>query len=249
MVIDNCFLEAQQTGKSPQLCAADSAFNALKTGCQSCVTRHGQESDYPEIIEPQFQQFIAFCSGSQLGPTASGGRQGPQSQLIQGISAGPAEPAAPPLETTSVDGGGTGLTGQETTSAGSSRTAVAAPTDTDTSAPSSNNLSDGSLGTSTSTTSGGPSGTATGAVGGETQEAFTSATADPVGLTDGSSSPTSPTEASGFASGSDSGFTSPTNTTSSTFALATSNNGQAVTPTFLSLIAATILSVLFSLSY
>ncbi|KAI9828519.1 MAG: hypothetical protein M1826_006056, partial [Phylliscum demangeonii] len=99
-----CPLEAEHTGKTPALCASDSAFSASVSGCQACIARHSSLSDYRSVVQPKIQQWLDYCTGTKvqavvLGGGDTGGGQAPQPQVQGGaaVAAGSAVPAAPAL--------------------------------------------------------------------------------------------------------------------------------------------------------
>ncbi|KAI9840370.1 MAG: hypothetical protein M1837_001671 [Sclerophora amabilis] len=69
---DACGLEAESTGKSPELCEPDSVFTAAVEGCQECITRFAsrRSAAYRDSVQPDFQQWLDYCSGSDVGSTA-----------------------------------------------------------------------------------------------------------------------------------------------------------------------------------
>ncbi|KAI9054507.1 hypothetical protein LZ554_001665 [Drepanopeziza brunnea f. sp. 'monogermtubi'] len=60
---NNCYIEAQSVGKSPALCAADSAFRSYYEGCQSCVASNSDTSEesLAVYVEPKFAEFTDYC--------------------------------------------------------------------------------------------------------------------------------------------------------------------------------------------
>ncbi|EKD15359.1 glycoprotein X [Drepanopeziza brunnea f. sp. 'multigermtubi' MB_m1] len=60
---NNCYIEAQSVGKSPALCAADSAFRSYYEGCQSCVASNSAtpEESLAVYVEPKFAEFTGYC--------------------------------------------------------------------------------------------------------------------------------------------------------------------------------------------
>lgn len=60
---NNCFIEAQMTGKTAALCVAGSVFKTDLTACQSCVVAHGDttQSSLKGDVNVQFAQFLNFC--------------------------------------------------------------------------------------------------------------------------------------------------------------------------------------------
>lgn len=61
---NNCFIEAQRVGKSDALCDPDSAFQESLATCEDCVATSGDPTKLTlqNYVEPQFAQFIDFCS-------------------------------------------------------------------------------------------------------------------------------------------------------------------------------------------
>ncbi|KAI9821272.1 MAG: hypothetical protein M1827_004008 [Pycnora praestabilis] len=130
-----CILEAESTGKSPTLCLPTSAFVAAVSDCQSCITLHSTSSSpnsYQQVVQPDFQQFLNFCSGTGLQSaapdvvSAAGAGSGPQSEVAEGassagsiVSAVPAVPLVPGGEGGD-EGGDEGGGGPAMESAGSS---------------------------------------------------------------------------------------------------------------------------------
>jgi hypothetical protein len=55
--IDDVYIEAQQIGLSPTLCAANSSFISDYQSCESCVAANSNTT-----IIPEFEPFLDFCS-------------------------------------------------------------------------------------------------------------------------------------------------------------------------------------------
>ncbi|KAH7314231.1 hypothetical protein BKA65DRAFT_118743 [Rhexocercosporidium sp. MPI-PUGE-AT-0058] len=75
---NNCWLEAQSVGLSPELCSAGSAFLSLYESCQSCVAENGDavKLSLQVYVEPKFAKFVDFCEAQTpiavtLAPTTS----------------------------------------------------------------------------------------------------------------------------------------------------------------------------------
>ncbi|RDW72939.1 hypothetical protein BP6252_06846 [Coleophoma cylindrospora] len=62
---NNCYIEAQKTGKSPALCDAGSAFKQDYGACQQCVSFHSQGTQrvLTGRVMTEFQQFLGYCDG------------------------------------------------------------------------------------------------------------------------------------------------------------------------------------------
>ncbi|EHK97352.1 hypothetical protein M7I_6910 [Glarea lozoyensis 74030] len=60
---NNVYIEAQKVGKSPALCAPDSAFQSDYSSCQQCVVDNGDTTKVTlqTYVVPQFEPFINFC--------------------------------------------------------------------------------------------------------------------------------------------------------------------------------------------
>jgi len=60
---NNCLLEAQSSGKNPNLCMPGSSFETGVESCQECIVVH-KADDSGEFVQvaPQFQQFINYCA-------------------------------------------------------------------------------------------------------------------------------------------------------------------------------------------
>ncbi|KAI9799474.1 MAG: hypothetical protein M1833_003996 [Piccolia ochrophora] len=100
-----CGLEAQSTGKTPDLCEPESAFNSALGGCEACIERHEARrppTSFNNVVKPDFQQFIDFCSGSSAsdevddsGPLAQSEVSGPISGAGSAVAAEPALTESP----------------------------------------------------------------------------------------------------------------------------------------------------------
>ncbi|KAI1439572.1 hypothetical protein F5Y02DRAFT_405414 [Annulohypoxylon stygium] len=60
---NNAYLIAQQTGKVPALCAANSTFRSYTVSCENCVGKN-VTNDYPSVLK----QFIDFCEATNPVP-------------------------------------------------------------------------------------------------------------------------------------------------------------------------------------
>ncbi|KAI9720213.1 MAG: hypothetical protein M1812_003031 [Candelaria pacifica] len=86
---DDCnapMLEAQSTGKTPALCQEGSAFTAGVSDCQTCISgKQGSKSSaYSDQAQPDFQQFLDYCSGSSVQTPAVQSVAVAQSQVVAG---------------------------------------------------------------------------------------------------------------------------------------------------------------------
>jgi hypothetical protein len=61
--IDDVYIEAQQIGLSPTLCAANSSFISDYQSCESCVAANSNTT-----IIPEFEPFLDFCSAQVAQP-------------------------------------------------------------------------------------------------------------------------------------------------------------------------------------
>lgn len=70
---NNCYIEAQETGKTKDLCAAGSAFENLYTACHACVMAHGDstQQSLKSYVEPDFAQFVNFCQATAAASAIS----------------------------------------------------------------------------------------------------------------------------------------------------------------------------------
>jgi len=61
---NNCMLEAQKVGKTPELCRSGSAFQSDYSSCNECVSANGDttKTSLQTYVNPQFAQFIDFCN-------------------------------------------------------------------------------------------------------------------------------------------------------------------------------------------
>ena len=62
---NNAFLEAQNVGKTPDLCNEGSAFRGFYDGCNACIDRFEEQEKLEivrrEYLEPSFEQFVEYC--------------------------------------------------------------------------------------------------------------------------------------------------------------------------------------------
>ncbi|KAH7391539.1 hypothetical protein BKA64DRAFT_107921 [Cadophora sp. MPI-SDFR-AT-0126] len=60
---NNCYLEAQSVGLSPELCADGSAFRSSYEACQNCVAANSAtpKDSLQVYVDPKFAIFIDFC--------------------------------------------------------------------------------------------------------------------------------------------------------------------------------------------
>ena len=86
---NNCQVIAQQTGKTPALCAPTSAFLSYLAACRQCVAANGDatQSTLKRYVEPQFAQFLGFCDvlGAQSVVRPLAGATGAQSAVTGGV--------------------------------------------------------------------------------------------------------------------------------------------------------------------
>ncbi|KAI0382405.1 hypothetical protein F5Y04DRAFT_252611 [Hypomontagnella monticulosa] len=64
---NNAFLEAQRVGKTPALCASNSAFTTYYESCESCCKENGVELS--EILD--FSVYLDYCSAVSATPGSS----------------------------------------------------------------------------------------------------------------------------------------------------------------------------------
>ncbi|KAI9846848.1 MAG: hypothetical protein M1838_001123, partial [Thelocarpon superellum] len=95
-------LEAESSGKTPALCDPQNAFTADVDGCKACIADHagGKSTSFADSVQPDLQQFLDFCSGSDLAATVSSASPA-QSEVSGGASTSGASAvaAAPALNT------------------------------------------------------------------------------------------------------------------------------------------------------
>ena len=108
---NNCYIEAQATGKTPDLCAPGSEFNNLYTACHDCVAVHGDSTEQTtkNYVDPEFAQYVDFCQGETALPAVVPSSTPPLSELSSApsvtqsiVSQSQQAPATPtPLASTS----------------------------------------------------------------------------------------------------------------------------------------------------
>ncbi|KAG4441760.1 hypothetical protein IFR05_002751 [Cadophora sp. M221] len=62
---NNCYIEAQSVGLSPELCATGSAFRSSYEACQQCVQSSDPTTATDPLkvyVEPKFAKFVDFCA-------------------------------------------------------------------------------------------------------------------------------------------------------------------------------------------
>ncbi|KAJ3942803.1 uncharacterized protein N0V96_007026 [Colletotrichum fioriniae] len=82
---DNCnnvYIEVQTVGKNPQICLAGSAFQMNLETCRQCVIDNADDGKETLrlYIEPQFQQWLVYCTGEAPQTSSSATILPPQSQ-------------------------------------------------------------------------------------------------------------------------------------------------------------------------
>ncbi|EXF79576.1 glycoprotein X [Colletotrichum fioriniae PJ7] len=82
---DNCnnvYIEVQTVGKNPQICLAGSAFQMNLETCRQCVIDNADDGKETLrlYIEPQFQQWLVYCTGEAPQTSSSATVLPPQSQ-------------------------------------------------------------------------------------------------------------------------------------------------------------------------
>ncbi|KAL9615764.1 MAG: hypothetical protein Q9160_009278 [Pyrenula sp. 1 TL-2023] len=66
---NNAALTAESTGKTPALCQAGSQFQEELEHCQQCIASKRGGDAFNSTVQPQFQQFLGYCSS--LSPSES----------------------------------------------------------------------------------------------------------------------------------------------------------------------------------
>jgi hypothetical protein len=108
-ILDGAYLEVQNLGKTPSMCDKKSAFNEQLSNCQQCIIVHQdtQGASFKSKVQPQYQQFLDFCSGigaaveitvpaATAAPINTGGPTGPPPSIGTAQLPATATPAAPP---------------------------------------------------------------------------------------------------------------------------------------------------------
>ncbi|KAI9839215.1 MAG: hypothetical protein M1819_003208 [Sarea resinae] len=98
-----CELEAESSGKTPALCSPHSAFFSAVGSCRDCISLHAgsQSPIFQSIVQPDIQQFLDFCSGSEVSMNAlsSTASLQPQSEISGSLTTGPSAVMASPART------------------------------------------------------------------------------------------------------------------------------------------------------
>jgi hypothetical protein len=63
---NDCYIEAQSVGLSPDLCTTGSPFQSDYANCQACVQANGDslKISLQTYVVPEFQPFIDFCNAA-----------------------------------------------------------------------------------------------------------------------------------------------------------------------------------------
>jgi hypothetical protein len=60
---NNCLIEGQKVGKvNNLLCSAGTPFQDELSACETCASNNGAKGSLKTYVQPQFQQFLDFCS-------------------------------------------------------------------------------------------------------------------------------------------------------------------------------------------
>jgi hypothetical protein len=89
---NNCFIEAQATGKISSLCVPGSAFQSLYAACHACVVAHGDttQQSLKSYVEPEFAQYLDFCqSETAMSAIAAPSSTPPLSEISSAQSVTP----------------------------------------------------------------------------------------------------------------------------------------------------------------
>ncbi|KAL1865434.1 hypothetical protein VTK73DRAFT_5248 [Phialemonium thermophilum] len=92
---NNCYLEAQNVGKTPALCAPKAPFREYYDACQDCIARNSPDVKVTTrvYLEPKFSQFLKYCDAQAAQPQLSSSSAGAEPQ--------PQQTKPPTVETTS----------------------------------------------------------------------------------------------------------------------------------------------------
>ncbi|KAF9890736.1 hypothetical protein FE257_005602 [Aspergillus nanangensis] len=55
-------LEVQSAGKTPAICASNSAFQKLLKTCETCIAQNGNSTSSDNALSPSFAQYLNYCA-------------------------------------------------------------------------------------------------------------------------------------------------------------------------------------------